>query len=73
MNNQKAKALVSSLKGKSLLFKVNIGRNKSEKFEGEILNTYHLCLLSELMELLRVLLIVMFLLRMWCLRKFKCM
>lgn len=40
MNNQKTKALVSSLKGKSLLFKVNIGRNKSEKFEGEILNTY---------------------------------
>ena len=40
MNNQKAKALVSSLKGKSLLFKVNIGRNKSEKFEGEILKTY---------------------------------
>ncbi len=40
MNNKKVKELILSLKGKSLIFKVNIGRNKSEKFEGIIENLY---------------------------------
>lgn len=40
MNISKVKEVIYGLKGKNLLFRVNIGRNKSEKFEGEIVNTY---------------------------------
>ena len=40
MNINKARDFVKSLVGKSCLFKVNIGRNKWEKFEGVIVNAY---------------------------------
>ena len=38
MNIKKTKDFVSSLVGKPCLFKVNVGRNKWEKFEGVIIS-----------------------------------
>ncbi len=40
MNIKKTKDFVSSLVGKPCLFKVNVGRNKWEKFEGVIISVY---------------------------------
>lgn len=35
------KTKLESLKGKKILIKVDVGRNKIEKYEGTIINTYN--------------------------------
>ena len=41
MNTKKAKEYVRSLLNRNALFKVNIGRNKCEKFEGVVIKMYN--------------------------------
>lgn len=41
MNTNKAKEYIRSLVNKNALFKVNIGRNKCEKFEGVVIKMYN--------------------------------
>lgn len=41
MNISKVKEYITSLIGKDCLFKVNIGRNKYEKYTGVITTTYN--------------------------------
>ncbi len=40
MNTDKAKKFVSSLIGKEVKIKVNVGRNKHEYYEGEVIGMY---------------------------------
>ena len=40
MNTDKIKVAIKDLVGEKMLFKVNLGRNKKECFEGIIENTY---------------------------------
>ena len=41
MNTKKAKEYVRSLLNRNAIFKVNIGRNKCEKFEGVVIKMYN--------------------------------
>lgn len=41
MNIEKIKIMISSLKGKDVYVKVNVGRNKYEYYEGKIEDVYN--------------------------------